>query len=246
MMPSRDWFDLQLRCAERAAAIAGLSIAAAVLRFTVIYQRLGLGYTFDAEAPRWREYLRGLAGADDRAAYTAACCAPFNQPPATSPFGCFSYTHVPEEGRVRLHFVPVDQSGAGALGHGRQAARREELRVLFDEVALRHPATRTVRGNSWLHGITAYRRLFPPEYAASALAAPMVEEFAYMAFWGQFLDHRGELKSALAAEFAAGLVTARTIDELALAVPCPVYEVECPIAHFYSFYGVAAPSSVAQ
>ena len=241
-MLSRDWFALQLRCAERAAAIVNLPIEEALLRFTVVYLRLGLGPTFDPDAPLWREYLRGVASAGDRAAFTAAFCAEYGLPQAASPFGCFGYTHVPEEGRIRLHFVNADRSGAGPLSRERISVRRAELRALFAEVAGCCSSVRTVRGNSWLHGIAAYRRLYPPEYGASALPAPMAEEFQYMALWGQFLDHRGEIKAALARPFLAGLARARTIDALSAAVPRQVYEAECAIKPFYLFYGLPAPS----
>lgn len=244
MARSREWFALQLRCAERASAITGLSITDALLRFTAISGQLGLGYGSDPDHPCWQAYLRGLAVAADPAAYTAACCAGSEATYTPRPFGCFRYTVVPTEGRVRLHFASADP--LGALGRERQAARRAELRGLFGEVATRYPAARTVRGNSWLHGIAAYRRLYPPEYVASAIAAPLVEEFAYMALWGQFLDHRGDLKTDLVERFVTGMAAARTLDELAAAVPCPVYEVECPIDHFYAFYGVVAPAQVAR
>jgi hypothetical protein len=122
------------------------------------------------------------------------------------------------------------------------AVRHAELRALFAEVAARYPEARTVRGNSWLHGIAAYRRLYPPEYGASAIPAPMAEEFQYMALWGQFLDHAGELKPTLARPFLDGVARARTIEELAAAVPRPVYEVECAVSHFYDFYRVSLPA----
>ena len=240
----REWFSLQLRCAERASAIAGLPIADALLRFTTIYARLGLGYSFDPAHPRWVAYLHGLPHAADRATYTAACCAEADSDHTPRPFGCFRYTFVPDEGRVRLHFTGADPRGA--LARERQGARRAELRALFGEVAARYPAARTVRGNSWLYGIAAYRRLFPPAYTASASDAPLLEEFAYMALWGQFLDHRGGLKPSLAAPFAAAVEEACSLTDLAAAVPHQVYEVECAIAHFYPFYEIVPPAAVAR
>jgi hypothetical protein len=244
MVSSREWFALQLRCAERVSAIADLPIADALLRFTAIYARLGLGYRFDPAHPRWVDYLRGLPQAADPATYTAVCCAAGEGAAVTRPFGCFRCTFVPEEGRIRLHFSGVDPQGA--LRRERQGVRLAELRALFSDVAARYPAARSVRGNSWLYGIEAYRRLYPPAYTVSAVAAPMLEEFAYMALWGQFIDHRGELKPSLAAPFAAAVERARTLADLAAAVPHPVYEVECAITHFYTFYGIAPPAELAR
>ncbi len=158
----REWFDLQPRCAERAAAITGLSLDDALLRFTTFYHRMGLGYTFDSSGPVWRDYLRDLHAARDRATFTADFCAAHSPPAAVSPFGCFGYTYVPAEWWIRLHFANADRSGYGPLSQERVAVRHAELRALFADVAVRYPGARTVRGNSWLHGTMAYRRLSRP------------------------------------------------------------------------------------
>ena len=242
MLLACEWFALQLLCAERAAAITGLPLDDALLRYTTFYHRMGLGYTFDPAATMWQEFLRGLHAASDRAVFTAEFCAAHSPPAEVGPFGCFSYTAVPAEQRIRLHFANADQSGAGPLSQERAAVRHAELRALFAEVAVRYPEVRTVRGNSWLHGIAAYQRLCPPEYGASAIPAPMTEEFQYMALWGQFLDHTGNLKPTLARPFLDGMARAQTIEELAAAVPRPVYEVECAVSHFYTFYRLPLPA----
>jgi len=246
-MYAPEWFALQLRFAERGAAILGLSADEAFLRCTNCYLQLGLGRSFDPTAPRWVAFLRGVAAAVEPAAWAMVTCrdSPMSAV-AVAPhesFGPISYGWVPDEGRIRLHFLPDARAAAGPLSAAHLNARHAELRALFAAVVVRHPEARTVRGNSWLHGIAAYRRLFPPEYGARALPAPMAEEFRYMALWGQFLDHRGAVKAGLAARFLARIETARTLEDLIAAFPHPVYEVECPIGHFYDFYGVRQPGS---
>lgn len=235
------WFALQFRCAERGAALLALSPDEAILRFTNCYLQLGLGSGFDPAAPRWVAFLRGLRAAPDPATWAAAHCRDPAGPLASGPFGPFRYDWVPDEGRIRLHFANTERAGAGPLSAARYPERRAELRALFAEVAARYPEARTVRGNSWLHGIAAYRRLFPPEYGASAILAPPEEELPYLALWGQFLDHIGAIKAELAATFLDRLARARTLGEIAAAFPHPVYEVECAIAHFFTFYGVGPP-----
>jgi hypothetical protein len=243
MPPPRDWFDLQLRFADRAAAIEGVPFEEAVLRCTNIARQLDRRRAWDPTEPIWQEYLRGLRVADDRVAWTVAFVQEHGAAPISGPFGCFSYNYVPETRKIRLHFADRDESGAGPLSRSRVPARLAELRALFAAVARAHPAARTVRGNSWLHGITAYRRLYPPEYAASAIPAPMEEEFPYMGLWGQFLDHTGQVKAGLAADFLARVAEARTTADLAAAFPHRVYEVECAIVYFYAFYGVPVPTA---
>ena len=237
-----EWFALQLRFAERAAVILGLSPDAALLRCTNYYVRLGLGFSLDPAAPRWDAFRRGLRAAAEPAVWAAEQCRERPRSAESAPppdlFGPFRYEWVPDEGRIRLHFGQTGRAGPGPLSAAQRLARHAELRALFAAVATRHPAARTVRGNSWLHGIAAYRRLFPPAYGASALPSSLAGEFPYLALWGQFLDHRGVVKAELAARFLAHIEAARTLDDLTAAFPHPVYEVECAIGHFYDFYGV--------
>ena len=58
---ARGFFDLQLRFAERIAALAGLPLSRALLEYTNLYVRFGLGRDFDPAHPGWRDYEAGLA-----------------------------------------------------------------------------------------------------------------------------------------------------------------------------------------
>ncbi len=236
----REWFALQLGFAERAGAIAGLDLPTALLRFSGCYLQFGGGWDFDPVAPVWEEPIWvGYATRLDPLEWTVAFYQRQHwQPAATRRYGCFSYTFVPETRKVRLHFSNDDTSGQGALSAARQEMRCAELRALFAEVAAAHPDALTVRGNSWLHGIAAYRRLYPPEYGATAIPAPLEEEFQYMALWGQFLASDGQIKRDLADDFLRCCQRATTINALAACFPNKVYEVECAIRHFYDFYGL--------
>ena len=236
-----DWFALQLRFAERATALTGLPFEEAVLQFTNCYRRCGLGQSRDPNHPIWQEYLRGLREAPDQAAWTAEYCQTHEQPISVKFFGCFYYNYSPELRQIRLHFANNDDSGAGPLSKARLPIRRAELGGLFTTIARTHPDALTVRGVSWLHGIPAYRRLYPPEYSQSAQLVPTERVFPSMPLWGQFLDHTGRVKDLLTAAFLASVAKSRTIADLAACFPQSVYAVECDIAHFYRFYGVLHP-----
>src|SRR4051794_11885201 len=158
------WFALQLTFAERAASLTGLPFEEAVLRYTNIYRRAGLGQSRDLGHPSWQAYLRGLRVAADQAAWTAEYCRFHAESVSAEFFGCFHYDYLAETRKVRLHFANNDDSGAGPLSRERLPLRRAELRALFAEIACAHPDVLPVRGVSWLHGIAAYRRLYPPEY----------------------------------------------------------------------------------
>ena len=241
MIPSCEWFALQLHFAERAAAISGLSFAETMLHFTNCYRRFGLGHSRDSNHPIWQDYLRGLRATADQAAWTAEYCRTHEQPVNAEFFGCFYYDYLPETQKIRLHFANNDGSGAGPLSRERLPNRHAELHALFAEIARAHPEVLTVRGVSWLHGIAAYRRLYPPEYGQSAQPVPAESAFPSMPLWGQFLDHAGRVKENLAAAFLACVGRASTITDLAACFPQQVYAVECDIVYFYRFYGIPCP-----
>lgn len=241
MPPQRDWFALQLRFAEQAATLTRLSFEEAVLHFTNCYRRCGLGQSRDPGHPIWQEYLHGLREAPDQAAWTAEYCQTHEQPISVQFFGCFYYHHFPEPRQIRLHFANNDNSDAGPLSRTRLTIRHAELSALFATIAQEQPEALTVRGVSWLHGIAAYRRLYPPEYGQSARLMPTERVFPSMPLWGQFLDHTGHIKDPLAAAFLASVIRARTIADLSACFPQPVYAVECDIVHFYRLYGVSRP-----
>lgn len=240
--PSSDWFALQLHFAERAAAITGLSFEETVLHFTNCYRRFGLGHSRDPDHPIRQDYLRELHATADQATWTAEYCRAHEQPVSAEFFGCFHYDYLPDTWTIRLHFANNDDSGAGPLSRERLPYRLAELRALFAEIARVRLEVLTVRGVSWLHGIEAYRRLYPTEYGQRAQSVPAERAFASMPLWGQFLDHGGCMKENLVAAFLACVGQASTITELATCFPHQVYAVECDIGHFYRFYEVPCPA----
>jgi len=105
---AKAFFDLQLEFAQTVAARSGVPYARAVLEYTNLYVRFGLGRDFDPAHPTWQAYVDGLSRAEDPGDWTARLYATRPQaiaPPAlVATFGCFSY------GRLRGQFV--DRRGA--------------------------------------------------------------------------------------------------------------------------------------
>ena len=238
MTPPASWYTLQLRFAQRAAAVSGLPFEEALLRFTNCDRRCGLGRFRDAEHPTWRAYLRGLRDSVDKAGWTAEFCRTHAEPVRADFFGCFRYDYLPEARMVQLHFSNNDHSGVGPLSRERQPVRTAELCALFSALARAHPDALTVRGVSWLHGVPAYRRLFPPAYGESAIPLPAEKALPSMPLWGQFLDHAERVKTELASPFLDRIEQANTFTELAVCFPLLVYAVELSVDDFYRFYDV--------
>ncbi|MDW5441319.1 hypothetical protein [Polaromonas sp. SM01] len=236
---SKQFFDLQFHFASRVATLSGMPLASALLDYTNFYIRFGLGREFDAAHPAWREYLNGLERPTDQEDWTfsfyRACRQDVRPPSVIASVGCFSYARLGSD-HIRLHFQNTETEGHSPLALERREHRLAELRTLFSMVRQsEHPQARVV-GTSWLYNLTAYRRLFPEAYLATAVVTG--PRFRNMPLWGQFLDRHGAVKQGLAAPFLRRLANQSTLDELSLCFPFQALELEAPVSAFYVFHGL--------
>lgn len=236
----RGYFEVQLLFAEAIADRTSRPLPDACLEFTNLHRRLGLGRT-DGGAPSagWARYAAGLtrcASRQDRLEWTLAFFA--EAPPeasATRRFGCFSYDLLEQGHVVRIHFSNRDSTGGrGPLARAKADRRIAELREMFGFIRAHHPAARAVRGGSWLYNLEAYRRLFPPAYAASRFE-PQRVRLDGTSSWGQLLDFRESVKPAIR---KALLDNIRTLDIAApwTAFPMRALGAQGDIEQFYRFY----------
>lgn len=234
------FFDLQLRFAHRVSDLSGLPLGDALLGYTNLYIRFGLGRAFDPRHPAWTDYLAGLARSADHTAWTVRFFETRQGLPAPSPavasFGCFSYGRR-DAGCLRLHFENADPDGEAPLGPERLAARRAELRSLLAHVEEAEPQAERLAGVSWLYNLANYRRLFPESYIATAKIAG--GRFRNMPLWGQFLDRHGAVRAGPAALFLDRLARQHTMDDLAQCFPLQPLAVEAPLSEFHAFYANA-------
>lgn len=230
--------DLQVEFAQVVADRTGLPLGRALLDYTNLYVRFGLGRAFDAQHATWREYVDGLGRVADPRAWTRDFHAgrPEVEPPGlVATFGCFSYADLDGE-RMRLHFHDAETDGGSPLAKDRQAARRAELAALLAHVRRTRSGPRRVIGRSWLYNVEAYRRLFPPSYVATA--RPLPDAFRYMPLWGQFLTRGGRLREAAAQELRARLSRWSGGADLAACFPLQALAVEAPVDEFYRCFAL--------
>ncbi len=231
--------DLQVEFAQVVAQRIGLSLPRALLDYTNLYVRFGLGREFDADHPVWRRYVDGLAGTTDARAWTrvfhAGLQATVEPPGLVARFGCFSYADLGGE-RIRLHFHDAETDGRSPLADDRQAARRAELAALFAHVRRTRPGPRRVLGRSWLYNLHAYRRLFPPAYLATA--RPLPGAFRFMPLWGQFVRRDGSLREGSARTLRERLTRWSGGEDLAACFPLQALAVEADVAELSRFHGV--------
>jgi hypothetical protein len=236
---AKAFFDLQLRFAETVTRLSGMPRARALLEYTNLYIRFGLGHGFDPGHPAWREYLAGLGTARDIGEWTYAFYSrrPDTRaaPSVVATFGCFSYARA-SDGRIRLHFDNVETDGRSPLAMDRVPRRAAELAALFEHVKRSPGPPRRVRGASWLYNLEAYRRLFPGSYVATAHA--VADRFQHMPLWGQFVDRRGAIKAGVARQFLDRLERQSSCDGLDRCFPLQPLSVEAPVQDFYDFYQV--------
>lgn len=230
-----------MRFARKVAALSGLPLERALLEYTNLYVRLGLGRDFDPGHAVWREYVAGLRQARDIPEWTYRFYLerPETEPPGIiATRGCFAYARL-AEGRVRLHFRNSERDGGSPLGRDRRGRRLAELTVLFEHLRRTSDGSARVVGASWLYNLDAYRRLFPGSYLATARVA--ARRFQHMPLWGQFLDRHGEVRERAARTFLDRLERQTSLDTLEQCFPLPVLTLEAPASVFHEFYGNEKP-----
>jgi len=242
---AKAFFDLQVALAQKVVALSGLPLPRALLEYTNLYIRFGLGRDFDAAQPAWQEYIAGVRDANDVAESTYAFYVARGGEPAGPPVlasvGCFAYARLGPD-RIRLHFHNAESSGASPLALERAGRRVAELGGLFDHLKRTSDQPWYVVGASWLYNLEAYRRLFPAPYLATARV--MTGRFQHMPLWGQFLDRHGAVKEHMMRRFMERFERQSTMDGLDRCFPLPVLSLEASVQHFYDFYVVSASATL--
>ncbi|WP_144150103.1 hypothetical protein [Paraburkholderia sp. BCC1885] len=239
MRYSKEFFDLQIRFAQAIVALTGTRIEQALLDYTNIYIRFGLGRAFDRGHATWRCYADGLIHAVDICDWTYRFYlkrieADQTRPPVAT-FGCFSY--VMQDARlVRIHFQNAEPSTVSPLSIERLPVRLAELRSLFDHIGRNQQEATRIAGTSWLYNLRAYQRCFPDGYVSSAKIAE--SRFRHMPLWGQFLDRNGFVRTGIVEDFIRGLSNTKNIQDPASCFPLQALAVEASIEQFYCFYGI--------
>lgn len=238
-MFAKELLDLQVSFAEKVQVLSPMPLDRALLEYTNLYVRLGLGRSYDPEHDGWRAYVAGLAAAADVRDWTYRCYlnnAEANTRPAVvQTFGAFSYA-LGADGGVRLHFFSSESGGRSPLGRARDAERVADLLRLSARLRTAVDPATAVVGSSWLYNLDAYRRLFPPVYVESRRA--LDGRFRSMSLWGQFVNHRGQLNAALAQAFLLALSRCTSLEQIEACFPFQVLTARASVAEFCAFYGV--------
>ena len=233
---SVEFFDLQLRFAQKVAELSGLAVGEAVGCYTNIYVRLAMGQRLDANNPEWQRYLAGLVGAPERAAWTHEVHRqrlPLQAGPRpAATVGRFSYELIGAD-RARLHFHAA--GGASPLSAEHRDQRLGELAELFAHLKASSNDRMHVVGASWLYNLDRYRRLFPERYLSSLRSVE--HPYQRMPLWGQFLARDRTVRPA-GSRFLTNIAHASSLSELARCFPLSVLATVAPAWWFYDHLGL--------
>jgi hypothetical protein len=227
VVPDRAFFATQRRFAERWAAVASVPIETAYLECTTWYrQAAGLARDFDPAHPEWHRLLAEVAASPEPDAVVHAWALAHER--TIQPGPVLDFVWDADDRTVRLHFLGERCHAGKPLADGQLPERRRELRALVTRARAEHPDAEWLRGRSWLYGLEAYRRIFPPAFLAGLAVEP--PDLQFFAIWGQLLDHRWRTKPDPAARLLAAVEAASTTEELEAAFPIPMWETRAPLA----------------
>lgn len=243
----RDFFHLQYAFATKVAEQSGKPLEQILFSHTCLFRRFGCARSDPDTHSIWQQYVRGLvAHRHDPVGYAHDFYlqAPAEKAPPRA-FGCFNFD-APDADRVlRLHFHNAEAEGVSPLRADRAHARTQELAGMIAHIRSKHPDAKTVRGESWLSNLQAYRRLFPPSYSRSLHIQRGGTRFQGFSRWGQFLDRTGATRAGPAQQFLENLTKPGTAD-VAGAFPLPAYRAEASIEEFHDFFANTRGSALGQ
>ena len=214
----------------------GQELPKILLDYSYCYASFLIDREFNPEHLVWQEFLAQLEGnvTPAEVAHTFYLKRQADIPDGNNYFGCFYYNRLGDTKIVNNHFKNRDDSGV--LAKARFAVRQKELTEMYRYIQQNEPWAEAVRGKTWMYNREAYRRLYPPEYIATA--RPVAPEYQFLATWGQFVEYTGEVKSDMTSKFLQDLAQAQTLEEIDRCFPYRILQLDCPIDHFYEYYKI--------
>jgi hypothetical protein len=236
---STEFVSLQLLLVDRFVELGLGTQADGVHRLTNFQRRLGLGTPIDPPSPgTWTDLLGRIRRASSHAERVETVMGVLASVQPAVPehivrgwptAGAFS---IEISGTAaRTHFYAFDDDGTSPLHPSKHHLRRHELLSVLTTTIESHPQIDRVVGGSWLYTMASYASLFPSPHVANADVRRGRSTFRGMSHWGQFLDHRWNLRTDMAEQFLQR-VAKWTGDDPCLLFPRETLEVSSPITLF--------------
>ena len=227
VVPDRTFFATQQRFAERWADLASMPIETAYLECTTWYhQAAGLGRDFDPSHPVWQRLVAEVAVSPEPDAVVHAWAVAHKQ--AVGPGAVLDFAWSADDRTVRVNFLGERSPSSSPLSAMQLPVRKRELRDLVLRAADQHPEAELLRGRSWLYGLEAYRRIFPPVFLVGLEVEP--PDLQFLAIWGQLLHRDGTSRPGVAAGLLVAADAAASTTDLERSFPVPMWQTTAPFA----------------
>lgn len=232
---------INLEFAEKISQILNQPIDNILFDYTMLYRCFNIGRKFNINNPFWQSFLVDFKKSSNKLDLIYEVHLARQKLPLIDginfTFGCFSFERNTGE-EIRIHFNNNEVREYGPLQVSRKEFRKSELKALFSYVKKNVYKPTNVIGRSWLYNIEAYKRLFPKSYLSSVKVVSPNKAYPRISLWGQFLNHRNQIKHKLIEIFLSQLKSQNTIDKLYECFPFKVLRLKSPIQNFYEFYSI--------
>jgi hypothetical protein len=237
---SPEFASLQLTLVDRFVQLGFGSHADGVHQLTNFQRRLGIGTPTDPPTNKiWIDLLDKVNTVSTHADRVDTVMDTFSSLPPAVPehiahgwptAGAFSIQI--SDTVAHTHFYAMgDDDDRSPLHPSKLDIRRHELQTVLRTVRKKHPELERVEGGSWLYTMSSYASLFPTAHMTNAVVRRGRRTFRGMSHWGQFLDHRWNLRTGLAEQFR-DRVEHWTGDDPCSLFPIDTLNVSSPIAIF--------------
>jgi hypothetical protein len=236
---SPEFASLQLMLVDRFVQLGIGTHADGVHQLTNFQRRLGIGTPTDPPSnATWIDLLERINNVSTHAERVDNVMEGFSSLPPAVPehvahgwptVGAFS---IQVFGTVaHTHFYATDDDDKSPLHQSKLEIRRHELQSVLTAARENHPEIELVVGGSWLYTTSSYASLFPAVHVTNSVVRRDRRTFRGMSRWGQFLDHRWNLRTGLAEQFRHRIET-WTGDDPCSLFPINTLDVRSPVTVF--------------
>lgn len=244
----KNFIDIQIIFAQKAAKILNISLNKSLFSYTSLPIRFGIPFSqLIEEHSVWQQFIRKINNGKDLSETAFNYCIEQEKGSDTKSqfsdrekFGCFSYNPLNNEKGILIHFANNDAPEPGSLSEERVPVRLAELKAMFADIRSKYPDYKFVASSSWLYNVESFTKLFPPEFIISKQAKV---DYRSMGIWGQFIDKYGNTKENLCNEFLKNVNHAKNPTDLEDCFPLKDLKLATDLVYFYKFYKVEDPAS---
>lgn len=228
----RGYFDAQVVFAQKWCELTGEDIAWVLATKTTVARQI----TGD------QDLLGNLvSGSRDHKSLTDQLYSAYTKRPESMYVdlggSSFGYDYHPDTKIVKIHFSNP-RRGERPLSEENMIKRREEFRVLLQEVRSKYPEAALLMSATWLRSTASYRSLSPPDIDPERDLMSPEMKLTGNSVWGQFVDASGNLNRRVYDQFVASVRNAQDLDELMSAFPYRTVMAVDPIEKYYKYYGL--------